>query len=103
VPRRSGFGCGRQNPNTPSSTGLSPGEIAVSCTPVHSIALLTGTSRALSKIGRHVTSAAFDLASFAKQVWANPRAPEWFRIVAIDAAGRRAWTNPIWIDELAGG
>jgi hypothetical protein len=21
----------------------------------------------------------------------------------VDAAGRRAWTNPIWIDELAGG
>jgi hypothetical protein len=24
----------------------------------------------------------------------------WFRIAAVDAAGRRAWTNPIWIDEL---
>jgi hypothetical protein len=24
----------------------------------------------------------------------------WFRIVAIDAAGRRAWTNPIWRDAL---
>jgi len=82
---------------------VSPGEIAVSCTPVHSIALLTGTSRALSKIGRHVTSAAFDLASVARQAWANPSAPEWFRIVAIDAAGRRAWTNPIWIDKLAAG
>jgi hypothetical protein len=30
---------------------------------------------------------------------ANP--PKWFRIVAVDATGRRAWTNPIWIDELA--
>ena len=27
-------------------------------------------------------------------------ADKWFRIAAIDAAGRRAWTNPIWIDEL---
>ncbi|HEY3721499.1 MAG TPA: CehA/McbA family metallohydrolase [Roseiarcus sp.] len=82
---------------------VSPGEIAVSCTPVHSIALLTGTSRALSKIGRHVTSAAFDLSNVLKQAWANPGAPKWFRVVAIDAAGRRAWTNPIWIDELAAG
>jgi len=24
----------------------------------------------------------------------------WFRVVAIDASGRRAWTNPIWIDEV---
>jgi len=37
-----------------------------------------------------------------KQAWADPGAPKWFRVVAIDAAGRRAWTNPIWIDELAG-
>jgi len=74
------------NPNAPSSTGLR-----------------LDTGGPLSKIGRHVTSAAFDLASVAKQVWANPRAPEWFRIVAIGASGRRAWTNPIWIDELAGG
>ena len=38
-----------------------------------------------------------------KQAWANPSAPKWFRVVAIDASGRRAWTNPIWIDELAVG
>ena len=38
-----------------------------------------------------------------KQARANPSAPKWFRVVAIDASGRRAWTNPIWIDELAGG
>jgi hypothetical protein len=24
----------------------------------------------------------------------------WIRVVAIDAAGRRAWTNPIWLDAL---
>jgi hypothetical protein len=82
---------------------VSPGEIGVACTPVHAIALLTGTSRALSRIGRHVTSAVFDLSNVPKQVWTDPGAPKWFRIVVIDAAGRRAWTNPIWVDEVAGG
>jgi hypothetical protein len=74
-----------RNPNAPSSTGLR----------LDTGGLLTGTSRALSKIGRHVTSSAFDLASVAKQVWANPRAPEW--------RPGAPWTNPIWTDELAGG
>ena len=82
---------------------VSPQEIRVECSPVHAVALLTGTSRALSVIGSHITSATFDLANVAKQAWANPSTPQWFRIVAIDAAGRRAWTNPIWIDELAAG
>jgi hypothetical protein len=81
------------NPNAPSSTGLR----------LDTGGLLTGTSCALSKIGRHVTSAAFDLSNVLKQARANPSAPKWFRVVAIDASGRRAWTNPIWIDELAGG
>ena len=24
----------------------------------------------------------------------------WFRVVVIDAAGRKAWTNPIWVQDL---
>ena len=80
---------------------VGPGEVSVSCSPVNSIALLTGNSRALVKVGRYVTSVAFDVVGARQQASANP--PKWFRIVAVDAAGRRAWTNPIWIDELAGG
>jgi hypothetical protein len=72
---------------------VGPAEVAVDCSPVDSVALLTGTSRALARVGRQVTRAVFDIAD------AGP--DQWFRIVAIDAAGRRAWTNPIWIDELA--
>src|SRR5271155_1475997 len=73
---------------------VGPGEVSVSCSPVNSIALLTGNSRALVKVGRYVTSVAFDVVGARQQASANP--PEWFRIVAVDAAGRRAWTNPIW-------
>ncbi len=76
-------------------------EVAIECSPVHSVALLTGTSRALAKVGRHVTRAVFDLAGAAREARTAAGADKWFRVVAIDAAGRRAWTNPIWIDELA--
>lgn len=79
---------------------LSPTELTVACSPAHSIALLTGTSRALAKVGRHVTSATFDLEGAQKQAWVDPGAPKWFRIVVIDGGGRRAWTNPIFVDSL---
>jgi histidinol phosphatase-like PHP family hydrolase len=80
---------------------VSPEEVVVECSPVHSVALLTGTSRALAKVGRHVTRAIFDLADVARQAWTDTGADPWFRIVVIDAAGRRAWTHPIWVDELS--
>ncbi len=79
---------------------VSAAEVVVACSPVHSVAVLTGTSRALAKVGRHVTQATFDIANAARQAWTETGADKWFRIVAVDAAGRRAWTNPIWIDEL---
>jgi hypothetical protein len=80
---------------------VKPDEVTVECSPVNSIAVVTGTSRALSRIGRSITHANFDFAKAAKQAWVDPGAIDWFRIVAIDAAGRRAWTNPIWVDQLA--
>ena len=32
--------------------------------------------------------------------WLGRRKSPWFRVVAIDHAGKRAWSNPIWWDEL---
>ena len=78
---------------------VSPTEIRVECSPVHSIAILTGSSRALSKVGSHIKSATFEIAQASKIAWTNPGAVKWFRVVVIDAAGRRAWTNPIWLDQ----
>ena len=80
---------------------VSPEEVTVECSPVNSIALVTGTSRALSRVGRSITRATLDVANALKQGWVDPGATGWFRIVAIDDAGRRAWTNPIWVDQLA--
>ena len=79
---------------------VSRDEIAVETSPVDAVALLTGTSRALHVAGVQITRAVFDLASAAKKAWTDPGPDAWFRIVAIDAAGRRAWTNPIWLDAL---
>ena len=75
-------------------------EVGVSCTPVQAIALLTGTSRALSKVGRQITGATFDLTGIDRDVWVKTSAPRWLRIAAIDAGGRRAWSNPVWVDEI---
>jgi len=80
---------------------VSAGEIRVECSPVDSIAVLTGTSRALAKVGRDITGATFELAEAARQAWAETQPDKWFRIAVIDRSGRRAWTNPIWLDALA--
>ena len=75
-------------------------EIVVETSPVDAVALLTGTSRTLQVFGSHIARAVFDLAGAAQKAWTKTRPDAWFRIVAIDAAGRRAWTNPIWLDAL---
>ena len=79
---------------------VSKTEVSVACTPVQAITLLTGTSRALSRVGRQIAAATFDLTKIDRDVWGKTSAPRWLRIAAIDAAGRRAWSNPIWIDQL---
>ena len=79
---------------------LSKREVSVACTPVQAITLLTGTSRALSKVGRHITGATFDLTAIDREVWVKTPAARWLRIAAIDAGGRRAWSNPVWVDEV---
>ena len=75
-------------------------EVRVACSPVDSIALLTGTSRAISRVGRQLTGATLEVAAATKQAWVDPAAIPWFRIVVIDSVGKRAWTNPIWVDQL---
>jgi hypothetical protein len=75
-------------------------EVTVECSPVEAVALVTGTSRAISRVGRQITGATLEVGAAARQAWTDPGAIPWFRVVVIDASGRRAWTNPIWVDEL---
>jgi histidinol phosphatase-like PHP family hydrolase len=71
-------------------------EISIACTPVQAITALSGTSRTLARIGRQITSATFDLSALERGALARP---EWIRVAAVDASGRRAWSNPIWLDD----
>jgi hypothetical protein len=75
-------------------------EARIACSPVHTIALVTGASRAISRVGRGLTGATIEFADFAKWAWSDPPPAKWFRVVIIDGPGRRAWTNPIWVDAL---
>jgi hypothetical protein len=75
-------------------------EVRVECSPVDSISILTGTSRALSQVGRDITGATFELGEAARKAWVRTRPDKWFRVAIIDRSGRRAWTNPIWVDTL---
>ncbi len=74
-------------------------EISISCSPVDTITVLCGTSRTMVRNGRAITDASFDLAKLEKG-WLLRKASPWFRVVAIDNGGKRAWSNPIWWDEL---
>ncbi len=74
-------------------------EIAISCSPVDTITVLCGTSRTAIRNGRAITDASFDLAKLEKG-WLLKKQSAWFRVVVIDNAGKRAWSNPIWWDEL---
>jgi histidinol phosphatase-like PHP family hydrolase len=78
---------------------FSAGEASIECSPVQAITLVTGTSRALVKVGRQITGATFDLTQVSRNNRAKGASATWARATIIDAAGRRAWTNPIWIDE----
>jgi hypothetical protein len=73
---------------------------SIDCSPAQAITLVTGTSRALAKIGRQITVAVFDLADVGQNNRAKETPAIWIRAIIIDAAGRRAWTNPIWVDEV---
>lgn len=74
-------------------------EISISCSPVDTITVLCGTSRTALRTGRAITEASFDLAKLEKG-WLLKKQSAWFRVVVIDNGGKRAWSNPIWWDEL---
>jgi len=74
-------------------------ELTVACSPVDTIVVLCGNSRTVGRHGRAITGATLDLGKLDKG-WLLERPSAWLRAVVIDHSGRRAWTNPIWRDEL---
>ena len=74
-------------------------ELTVTTSPVDTISVIGGTSRSSIHDGKSITTATLDLGKL-RQGWLLRAPTKWIRVVAADAAGKRAWTNPIWLDEI---
>jgi hypothetical protein len=64
-------------------------QIAIVCSPCQAVFVTGAQSQACSLRGTDVTEASFSLAEFAHL---------YCRVTVIDAQGKRAWSNPIWLD-----
>lgn len=65
-------------------------EVRIECSPAAAIAIVGRGSRAQSTQGTGLTEAVFPLRRFLGS---------YFRATVTDAQGRKAWSNPIWLDE----
>lgn len=66
------------------------GRLHVRCSPAQRVFLLGSNARYRAIGEQGITEAEFDLSE-----WPSPYA----RVLVRDAAGKKAWTNPIWFDE----
>jgi hypothetical protein len=73
-------------------------DLTVSCSPVDTIAVVCGISRTTIKMGRALISATLDMRKL-EDGWMMQKTSPWFRVVLIDNAGKRAWSNPVWISQ----
>jgi hypothetical protein len=67
---------------------VSGGEAHIECSPVSNIALVGRGTRVAHHIGRQQTRVSLPTTKFAG---------DWFRLVITDAAGKSAWSNPVWL------
>lgn len=82
-------------------------EVKVVCSPVETITVLCGTSRAVTRQGSSITEATLNISGL-NEFWTGRDRTEpkigdpvpWIRVALIDHGWRRAWSNPIWLDEL---
>ncbi|MEI8179764.1 CehA/McbA family metallohydrolase [Aestuariivirga sp.] len=74
-------------------------EITITCSPVDTITVVCGNSRSAVRTGKALTETSFDLAKLEKG-WLLKKTSPWFRVTVIDGGGKRAWSNPIWWDEI---
>jgi predicted metal-dependent phosphoesterase TrpH len=72
-------------------------QIEIETSPVDSITVVCGVSRTCVRHGKAINSAAFDLSRLDKG-WLLEKKSPWFRVAAIDHAGKRAWSNTLWRD-----
>jgi predicted metal-dependent phosphoesterase TrpH len=69
-------------------------QIEIETSPVDTITVVCGHSRTCVAHGRAITSARFDLSKL-DHGWLQEKPSNWFRVIAIDHARKRAWSNPI--------
>jgi len=81
------------------SISLADNVLSVECSPVDCINVVGGTSRSVVESGRSMTSARLDLNMLHKGLYVPDPSP-WLRVTIMDALGKCAWSNPIWLDEL---
>lgn len=65
-------------------------EVVVECSPARSIMLVGRATAGIGAYGDGLRTARLPIEKF--------RRGGYFRVVAEDAAGRRAWSNPVWLD-----
>ncbi|MGI9483659.1 MAG: CehA/McbA family metallohydrolase [Hyphomicrobiales bacterium] len=85
---------------------LSGTEVTVSCSPVNAIAVQGGSSRSVTRTGSAITNAELNFSKLNVRWTGRKNGPvqnglttDWIRVVVIDGAGKKAWSNPIWLDE----
>ena len=64
-------------------------ELVVHCSPAAAVMLLGPVSTNERALGRNFTKARLPIEAFKGQ---------WCRLSVVDALGRRAWSNPLWLD-----
>jgi hypothetical protein len=72
-----------------AGVAIEDGEVVVTSSSVSAVIVQGHGSAATATHGQSMTRAAVPMARFA----ASP----WIRVTVVDKAGRRAWTNPIWL------
>lgn len=81
------------------SVSIENNYVHIECSPVDTIAVVGGTSRAANAHGRSITKASVDLSHLRVGFTLTDPSP-WLRVTIIDANGKKAWSNPIWLDEI---
>jgi histidinol phosphatase-like PHP family hydrolase len=67
---------------------VSSGEAVVECSPVRNVAIVGRGTRVAHQVGSDISKATLSTKQFAG---------DWFRLVVTDAAGKSAWSNPVWL------
>ena len=71
------------------NVAVAGGQIAVTCSPATAVFVSGRGAKARSQRGEALTECAFPLAPFEGS---------YCRVTVVDRAGKRAWSNPIWLD-----